>query len=927
MGRRRRGAVLLSGLLLAWLAWAGPVEFGFEEVRKAAAERGLNPQLFRFRAEITSSEPESYRVAGRTVSGGDLRGLMYGLLDVAEQIRTTGRVLATSGRPAVPLRGIRQFVHNEDLSAGWFDSEEYWRAYFQMLARCRFNRFNLVFAHQTSYMAPPYPYWVEIEEFPQVRVPGLSRERQRRNLEALCQIARLAAEFGIDFTLGVWQQNVQPGMEPAVDGLSPQILGPYTYRALRKVLQACPEIRSVQVRTNVESGIAYEQQVAFFRDFVFPAIQQAGRLVTLDLRGWQAQPGVVEAAVKTGLPLRVSAKFWAEHLGRPYPPAETFPGYSYGDLLRKPRPWTFFFEIWALGSNRLLVWGDPDYVRQAARTLTLSGAIGFEIDAPLAQKGFGNRPGKWGIFAPGNERRQFWRWEFERYWLFYLLWGRLTYDPEAPEQLWNAQLQQRFGNAAREVLWAYSTASRVLPEILATFMPDPNMYMWPEINPGGLIDFYRGARPGDWRLVASPVEAVDQELQRRASAKQRPEETAEKLQTLARRLEEAIELASKKLGAHREWLGTEPDFRVLALLARYHASKQRAALDLERFYRTSERSWADSALKFAEEAAAVWERLARFTANLYPPTMAFGPEDTGHWQDKLPYVRQDVDTIRERLWVLEQFGQFDYGFDFGGELPPPRRNWEPEAVRSYSVEPRFLPVAPDTLYSEETGYGWLGPGKRSAHPYPAIPRQVLRATAQAPERFPVGVLLGDWIEGDGPQKFRVRCEPGQYEVVFVRPDGRTFRSRPATQDGAIDISFPDEEWRVSALILYKADRKAGGPELQPAAGRAERPQVVHQPPRRAVAGQPLTLQIAVKPATSLASIRLYYRPLNQLVPFRVLEAAGPVASFTIPGEEVPSQYDLQYYFELLDPRGRGWFFPDPEAGMPYFVVETEREPG
>jgi len=38
----------------------------------------------------------------------------------------------------------------------------------------------------------------------------------------------------------------------------------------------------------------------------------------------------------------------------------------------------------------------------------------------MAQKGFGNRPGKWGVFAAGQENRVFWKHEFERYWLFYL---------------------------------------------------------------------------------------------------------------------------------------------------------------------------------------------------------------------------------------------------------------------------------------------------------------------------------------------------------------------------------------------------------------------------------------------------------------------------------------------------------------------------
>ena len=52
-------------------------------------------------------------------------------------------------------------------------------------------------------------------------------------------------------------------------------------------------------------------------------------------------------------------------------------------------------------------------------TFRLSAPSGFEIDAPLAQKGFGNRPGVWDVFTDAHKDRMFWKWEFERYWLFY----------------------------------------------------------------------------------------------------------------------------------------------------------------------------------------------------------------------------------------------------------------------------------------------------------------------------------------------------------------------------------------------------------------------------------------------------------------------------------------------------------------------------
>ena len=349
--------------------------------------------------------------------------------------------------------------------------------------------------------------------------------------------------------------------------------------------------------------------------------------MVLDLRGWLMQPGMLEAAENSGVPLRLSSKYWAEFLGRPYQPAETFPGYSYIGFLERPRPYEFYWELWTLGSNRLLLSGDPEYVRRAAPTFALSGTSGFEIDAPLAQRGFGNGPEKYGILADSQSRRVFWQRSFERYWLFYLLWGRLSFDPKTPDKLWMEEFQRRFGAGAADVADAYRYASRALNEIVAAHMENPNMYVWPEISAGKRVDEYAKVRPSDWRLIASPAESVENRLKGIASAKQTPRQTATLLDALAERTERALARAGEHLagGAHTEWLGTEPDLRVLAALARYHARKMLAAEAVAEFGETHSRAAIERARRDIAQAAVIWERLVKETDGVYPPAMAYGP--------------------------------------------------------------------------------------------------------------------------------------------------------------------------------------------------------------------------------------------------------------------------------------------------------------
>jgi hypothetical protein len=900
--------------------FVGAVEFGAATLRHALRLRGFSGD--RVTVERFPGAAESWSISSDRITGADDRGLMYGLLEAAHQIETSGRLTAASGRPATPIRGIRTFIHNRDLEARWYDSIDYWNAYFSLLASDRFNRFNLVFAHQTNYMAPPYAFWVSLPAFPQIRALGVSDAQQAHNLKTLCAIAQSAADHGLDFTLGIWEQNARPHEPPMTRGLTRENIGPYSAAALSAVLRACPAIRAVQVRTNAESGIPADQQIAFYRDHLFPAIKAAGR--TLDLRAWQAAGGMLDAVRGLGVPTRVSAKYWAEFLGRPYQPAETFPGYSYGDILDKPRFADVLWEVWALGSHRVLLWGDPQFVRRAAPTFRLSGSVGFEIDAPLAQKGYGNRTGTWDIFTASQRSRVFWTREFERYWLFYQLWGRLTYDPTSGDDVWMDDMRRRFGSAASHVAEAYRQSSRVLHEVVAAHLADPNMYVWPEINPGGLIDAYKDVPPSDWRYVASIPETVNNMLTGTASAKQDAIDTANLLTDIAAAIDAAVARASALLPvSHREWAGSRTDFEVLAGLARYHAHKQRAALNLAWFDATADGAALAVATRELTAGLVEWQRLVGLTDGIYSPEMAFGPDDVGSWKDKLPYVQHDVAVVREREEIFTRFGRFDAGFDFGADVPdtPGGAAWHDTTyMRANNVAPRFKAVAPDMQYDERLGYGWLSSaaaGHRRASAVPLTPELEVRSVSRRPSTLPRDVLFRDFIRGDGEQVFQVRVPAAMYRVTFLSPDRGARTQMLAADDGLLRIRFPRGAWTVSGLIVQRRDAAAPPPVLSIPA-KMPRPVMTHTPPTVATAGRPLTVSLGID-RSAYASIRLHYRAVNQNERFQTLDG-GP--SFTIPGAQISARSDLMYYFEVIDRQKSGWFYPDPATTTPYIVVPT-----
>ena len=203
-------------------AGAGPIDFGLAELNAALAARNLKGKN---KAELSLDPPESFRIepyssGGAYITGGDVRGLMYGLLEAADQIRATGRFAKAHGEHAAALRGVHIEL-DADLEHA---PEEFWRSYFQMLARNRFNRAHVVFPHLTR------PY------------------------RSACIVSRAAADYAIDFTLGV--------------------AGEIGADEMGVLLAVCPSVRSVAVETHSASHTA-----------ILEAVRRAGRLVTVDMDG------------------------------------------------------------------------------------------------------------------------------------------------------------------------------------------------------------------------------------------------------------------------------------------------------------------------------------------------------------------------------------------------------------------------------------------------------------------------------------------------------------------------------------------------------------------------------------------------------------------------------------------------------------------
>ena len=172
------------------------------------------------------------------------------------------------------------------------------------------------------------------------------------------------------------------------------------------LLKACPAISGVTFRVHGESGVP-EGNYDFWKT-VFEGVNKSGRKVEIDMHNKGMDQGMIDVALGTGMPVRISPKYWAEHMGMPYHQADiraqeypradgqglmaisagsrNFTRYGYSDLLREDRRYSVLHRIWP-GTQRLLIWGDPVTAAGYSRAFSFCGSSGVEIFEPLSFKG------------------------------------------------------------------------------------------------------------------------------------------------------------------------------------------------------------------------------------------------------------------------------------------------------------------------------------------------------------------------------------------------------------------------------------------------------------------------------------------------------------------------------------------------------------
>src|SRR2546425_5872188 len=256
------------------------------------------------------------------VSGADDRGLMYALLDVADRIswaadakNPLSEVRDAMEKPHTTERALSIYTMHRASFESRFFNEDYWARYFDMLADNRFNSFVLIFGYENGgYFAPAYPYFFDVEGFPNVHVVDFTKEQQQRYLDALNRLVKMAHERGLDFTVGLWDHIYRGGVQSGgvkeaepdkpragiAIGLNENNLMAYHRAALTKFLKLVPYLNGVQFRMHGESGLKKEEMHDFWKSIYQVMIENAPN-VRFDARAKDFPDSLIDLALDMGV--------------------------------------------------------------------------------------------------------------------------------------------------------------------------------------------------------------------------------------------------------------------------------------------------------------------------------------------------------------------------------------------------------------------------------------------------------------------------------------------------------------------------------------------------------------------------------------------------------------------------------------------------
>ena len=675
-----------------------------------AKQQNTNLGSFKVAFKLDSAELESeayyIKVQGIqvTVTGGDGKGLLYGGLEVAEQLQLNQKVVSTSGKPFLPKRGIKFNIPLDARTPGYDDTGDaaqnniaemwnwvFWQEFLDKMAIHRYNTLTIWNPH-------PFPSMIKMKDFPDVALddvkvttlkpigkenewaePQMVSSNVMENLKTVKKISidekitfwkkvmHYAKQRGIDIYFITWNicpnsvakpvppfyrtYDIDPWDEPSgKHGISHQADDPetkaYFRDAVKTFLLTYPDVKGIGVT-------AGEHMSKPFGDYNREKwLWETYGLGILDAKKEQPNRSVPFIHRVWNSNMELIMKYWKD-----YPdPFDVSFKYAKARLYSSPdipfankhieamKPYGLK-SWWNLRNDDIFVyrWGDAEYVREFLNHFPKEHTAAYHM---------GSDGYVWGREFVAKDEEVAGQLEIEKHWYNFMLWGRLGYDNTLDKAFFIKKLQVRFPALDAALLHdTWQSASEIVPQVNRFYWKDWD-FMWSieacyNERKGfqTVVDFMDNPTMEESNII-NPKNYVASLESKEVSDVITPLQVADNLDQLAAESLAGVEkLKRTDETPSKEATILFDDILAMAQMGKYYAAKIQAATELSFFAKNGKTEHKQKAVELLEEAVEHWKLYSKISENHYKPQMLARTKMID-WTAILEDVKQDVELAK-----------------------------------------------------------------------------------------------------------------------------------------------------------------------------------------------------------------------------------------------------------------------------------------
>jgi|SaaInl5LU_22_DNA_1037371.scaffolds.fasta_scaffold00219_29 hypothetical protein len=656
-------------------------------------------------ADITVSITESEQIAAEgfelivadtkvQLFATDTAGIMYGILELAEQIQINGfkGVKNTLQNPHMQMRGTKFNIPLDVRTPSYSDASEvaqhnipvmwefdFWTAYIDNLAKHRYNYISLWNLH-------PFPSLVKVPGYEEIALDDVHRStidwkenyhlhatdiatpEITENFEVIKKLSieekvafwqkvmRYAKERNIDFYFITWNifTNGTNGQYGITDNPDNEITKDYFRKSIKQLFVSYPDLKGIGLTTGENMpGIGFEEKEAWAFDTYAKAVLEVAkempdRNFTFIHRQHQTGAKAIAEKFKPVIDAENIQFLYCFKYAKAHALSTTEQHYHQNFV----KDIAGMETIWGLRNDDAYYfrWGAPDFVRE------FISDIPYEVSRGIY---YGSDQWIWGreFLTKNPETKN--QLEIEKHWYHWMLWGRLGYNPKLSNERLQGILQNKFKEVnSQELFSAWQEASMVYPTTTAFHWGDVD-FKWyiegcqsrpgPANNATGFHDVNRFITlpphpKSGFQSIPDYVESLEG---KETFPGLDPFEVSKKLHSHANK---ALAFLKADLATQNKELEyTLNDIKTMAFIGKYYAHKITGATHLALFRETKNKEHQNRAEEELTLALDFWKKYTAQAMQQNKNPLWTNRVGYVNWEKTTNLVAEDIEIAKQKI--------------------------------------------------------------------------------------------------------------------------------------------------------------------------------------------------------------------------------------------------------------------------------------